>query len=466
MSESVNSPTLPSPSPRLGLAEKIGYGAGDFASCLYFGIFMNFLAFYYTDVFGISAAAVGTMIFITRTWDWINDPIMGAICDRTNTRMGKFRPWILWMIPPYMIIGILTFTSFDLSENGKIIYAFVTYTALTMVYTAINIPYGALMGVMSPKSSDRIELASFRFVGAYAGTSFVTGTLVYLVSLFGGGDQQLGYTLTVTLYAFLAGAMFYFTFAATKERVAPPAAQKSDLKKELKALLHNGPWCLMIVLSIVTIISTAIRMGSTMHYYKYVTGSETWGANMLFINSIASMLIVIFTKHIAKLFRGKKRAFVMINFIGAGYLSLFYLLPQVFWIHAIYWIVLAILMAPLMPLFWAMIADTADYGAVKLGQRSTGLLFSAGTFSQKIGWSIGPAIALWILAFSGFQANETQSPGTVHTLRLMVSFIPGAVAALAGVVALFYKIDGAMERELEQQINAQSAEASTSAAQT
>lgn len=141
------------------MTEKVGYAAGDVASCLYFGIFMNFLAYFYTDIFGISAVALGTMLLVTRTWDWINDPIMGAIADRTSTRMGKFRPWLIWMIPPYVLMGILTFTTFDLSMGAKLVYAYVTYSLLTMVFTAINIPYSAMMGVMTAKSADRTVLA-------------------------------------------------------------------------------------------------------------------------------------------------------------------------------------------------------------------------------------------------------------------------------------------------------------------
>ncbi len=166
------------PSAKLKMSEKVGYAFGDFASCLYFGIFMNFLTYYYTDVMVIGATAAAAMIFFTRTWDWINDPIMGMIADRTNSKMGRFRPWLLWMIPPYMIIGVLTFTAFDLSDSGRLIYAYVTYTALTMVYTMINIPYSALMGVMSAKSEERTVLSSFRFVGAFTGVAVGDDPLV------------------------------------------------------------------------------------------------------------------------------------------------------------------------------------------------------------------------------------------------------------------------------------------------
>ena len=206
---------------KITMTEKIGYGCGDFASCMYFAIFMNFLSYYYTDVYGISVAAFGTMIFVVRTYDWIKEPIMGVIADRTKSRFGKYRPWLIWMIGPYMIVGVLTFTSFDLSMTSKLVYAYVTYIALTMVYTMINVPYSALMGVMTANSDERTVLSSFRFVGAAIANLVVSGTLLYLVAWLGQGNQKLGFTLTVAIYAVLAGAAFLFTFFATKERVEP-----------------------------------------------------------------------------------------------------------------------------------------------------------------------------------------------------------------------------------------------------
>lgn len=197
-------PTAPAPH-KLTWTEKLGYASGDVASCMYFSIFMNFLAYYYTDVFGISAAAFGTMIFAVRTYDWIKDPIMGVIADRTKSRMGKYRPWLLWMVVPYMIMGVLTFTTFDLSPTGKLVYAYTTYIVLLMVYTMINVPYSALMGVMTANSAERTTLSSFRFAGAAFANIVVSATLLYLVAFFGKGNDQRGFTLTLVVYALIAG---------------------------------------------------------------------------------------------------------------------------------------------------------------------------------------------------------------------------------------------------------------------
>ena len=439
------------PAAKLKMTEKIGYAAGDFASCLYFGIFMNFLTYYYTDVMVIGATAAATMIFFTRTWDWINDPIMGMIADRTTSKMGKFRPWLVWMILPYMIIGVLTFTAFDLSDSGRLIYAYVTYTALTMVYTMINIPYSALMGVMTAKSDERTVLSSFRFVGAFAGTAVVSATMLGLVKVLGGGNERLGFTLAVAIYAVIAGIAFFVTFKTSKERViAPPRAANANIWSDLRGLVKNGPWVAMICVSVLTIIWIAVRGGVTIHYFKYVSGHTEWGGYFHLASNIVQIIGVLFTKQIAEFLGGKRKAFIIINFASAFLVASFYFVPSDNLTFLIgHQLISAGISAPLMPLFWAMIADTADWGQWKLGQRTTGLLFSAGTFSQKIGWSIGPAIALVLLNSFGFVANQDQSPETIQGLRLIMSWIPAGFAILAGFAVFFYKITPEVEKEME-----------------
>jgi len=439
------------PAVKLGWGEKFGYAAGDMASCLYYGIFMNFMAIFYTDVFGISAAALGTMLLAVRTWDWINDPIMGAIADRTNTKMGKFRPWLLWMIPPYVILGILTFTTFDLGPTMKVVYAYITYTLLLMVYTAINVPYGALMGVMTAKSEERTGLASFRFLGANAGIFTVTLLLPFLVKTIGRGNDQLGYSGAVTVLALMAGGFFFITFKSSTERIRPPEKKHEPLRAELKELVRNGPWLMIILISILTILSQAIRLTSTMHYFKYVAGKEDWGTKLLLYNSLASIVAVVFAKKICALFGDKKKTYIALNLLFTVLLIWFYFIPrEAFGLMIANQVLMAFVAAPMMPMFWSMIADTADYGAVTFGHRSTGIVFSAGTASQKIGWSIGPAIAMGILGVSGFVANTSQASETVHILRLLMSFIPAGFAVATAAATFFYKINGRMEKELEQ----------------
>jgi GPH family glycoside/pentoside/hexuronide:cation symporter len=450
------------PAVKLGWGEKFGYAAGDMASCLYFGIFMNFMAIFYTDVFGISAAALGTMLFVVRTWDWINDPIMGAIADRTNSKMGKFRPWLLWMILPYMLMGILTFTTFNLGPTMKLVYAYVTYTLMMMVYTMINVPYGALMGVMTAKSEERTVLASFRFIGANSGIFAVTLLLPVLVQFFGRGNDQVGYTGAVTVLAILAGALFFITFKTSTERIRPAERKHEPFREEIKELGRNGPWLTIIAISILTVMSQAIRASTTLHFFKYVSGREDWGTKLIVYNSIAAVVAVMLSKSICAAVGDKKRTYIVLNLLFAVLMGWFYFIPRdSFVLMIVNQVLIALVAAPMMPLFWSMIADTADYGAVKFGHRSTGIIFSAGTASQKIGWSIGPAVAMWILGFAGYVSNTDQNQGTIHTLRLLMSFIPAGFAILTAVVTWFYKIDGKMEKELEESLRVMNLSAET-----
>lgn len=438
------------PTAKLGWGEKFGYAAGDMASCLYFGIFMNFLAIFYTDVFGITPAALATMLLVARTWDWINDPIMGAIADRTKSPMGKFRPWLVWMIGPYMVLGVLTFTTFDLSPNMKLVYAYVTYTLLMMTYTAINVPYGALMGVMTARSDQRTLLASFRFVGANSGIFAVTLMLPFFVAFFGRGDEQMGYSAAMMVIALMAGGLFFITFKTSKERIKSVETKHVRFDREMKELIRNGPWLVVIALSILTVLAQALRATSTMHFFKYVPGREDWGVQLLLYNSVAAVIAVLMSKWIVSAVGCKKRAYIILNLLFAAMLVWFYFIPvDQFPMMVANQILIAFVAAPMMPLFWSMIADTADYGAVKFGHRSTGIIFSAGTASQKIGWTVGPALAMLILGAAGFVANVEQTAETQHTLRLLMSLFPAVFAVLTAVVTCFYKIDRKMEFELE-----------------
>jgi glycoside/pentoside/hexuronide:cation symporter, GPH family len=439
------------PAAKLGWGEKFGYAAGDMASCLYFGIFMNFLAIFYTDVFGISPAVLGTMLLLTRTWDWINDPIMGAIADRTETKMGKFRPWLLWMIGPYVVLGVLTFTTFDLSPGMKVVYAYVSYTLLMMVYTAINVPYGALMGVMTANSGQRTILASFRFVGANAGVFTVTLLLPLLVKSIGGDNQQLGYSGAMAVLGLMAGGLFFITFKTSTERIRPVERQHEPFREEMRELIRNIPWLIVIALSILTVLGQAVRATSTLHFFKYVTGHEDWGTKLLLYNAVAAVIAVLLSKSITDIIGCKKRAYVILNLLFAVLLVWFYFIPSdSFPLMLINQLMIAFVAAPMMPLFWSMIADTADYGAVKFGHRSTGIIFSAGTASQKLGWTVGPALAMLILGGVGYVANVEQSAETQHALRLLMSIIPAVFAVLTAVVTCFYPINRKGEHELEQ----------------
>ncbi|MGA9291564.1 MAG: MFS transporter [Ignavibacteriaceae bacterium] len=438
---------------KISFKEKVGYGLGDTASNLYFQMIINFLLFFYTDVFGIPAAAAGTMMMVSRFWDAANDPMMGAIADRTNSKWGKFRPYLIWSSAPLAIIGILTFITPDFSVAGKIIYAYITFTLLMMAYTAVNIPYSALMGVISPNSQERTSVSTFRFVLAFVGAFIVQGLTLPLVSLLGGGNQELGFPLTMAVFGILACILFYITFSTTKERVFVPETQKTSLKEDVKNLLENKPWMFLLVMSIFTLGYVIIRSGTILYYFKYYVGSEALASLFMVLGTIAIIAGVACTQFFAKKF-GKKRFYVFVMALSTILTALFYFIPkeQIVLIFA-FNIIISFVMAPQAPLLWAMYADTADYSEWKNKRRATGLVFSAATFSQKFGMAVGGGMAGWLLAFFGFVANVQQTPDTLNGIRLMMSFIPAAGSLIAVIAAFFYELDdttmGKIELELE-----------------
>lgn len=439
---------------RISFKEKVGYGLGDTASNLYFQMFINFLLFFYTDVFGISAAAAGTMLMLSRFWDAVNDPLMGVIADRTSTRWGKFRPYLVWISIPIGIIGVATFFTPDLSVEGKIIYAYITYTLMMMAYTAINIPYSALMGVLSPDTLERTSVSTYRFVLAFIGAFVVQGLTLPLVKFFGGDDQATGFPLAMAVYGVVAAVLFYVTFATTRERVQPPVGQPASLKSDLKDLLGNRPWMILLVMSISSLTYAIVRSGSIMYYFKYYIGDEDQGPLFMITGTVAVIVGVACTQFLSRRF-GKKRLYIFVMGATSLLTCCFYFVPreQIALIFILN-IVTMLVMAPQAPLIWAMYADTADYSEWKNRRRATGLVFSAATFAQKFGIALGGGMAGWLLALFGFVANAEQSPDTLQGMRMMMSFIPGVASVVATVAALFYQLDDGTVKRIEGELEA------------
>jgi GPH family glycoside/pentoside/hexuronide:cation symporter len=442
------------------LKEKIGYAVGDTASCLYWQTFSMFLMIFYTDTFGITPAVVGTMFLISRFWDAAIDPVMGVIADRTDTRFGKFRPWILWGIIPFIVSGTALFITPDFSESGKIIYAYVTYTVVMMVYTMVNVPYGALLGVISPHSDERTALASYRFIGAFTGNIIVQGTLLWLVKSLGKGNDRLGYPLAMTVFAVAAGALFFYTFASTRERVKPPK-EPSTIRRDIIDLVKNRPWIILCCMGLVTLIYVSIKNGAMLYYFKYYVGNEEAAAPFMVAGTVFSIIGALSTPYIVKFVGSKKLAFIVLTIVNAICLAAFYLAgPQDFVLMYACQIIGSVPGAALFPLIWSMYADTADYGEWKYGRRATGLVFSAATFSQKMGWAVGGALAGFLLTMIGFVANIAQGEGTLSGIRHMMSTIPAAIALLVVIITLFYELNDTMEKQIGSELQARKASAS------
>ena len=443
---------------KLSVKEKIGYGLGDTASNFYWQMFMSFILFFYTDVFGISAAVAGTMLLITRIWDTGIDPIMGVIADRTNTQWGKFRPYLLWMALPIGIIGVLTFTTPNLSLNGKIIYAYITSTLMMAAYTAINTPYSALMGVLTSNSLERTSVSSYRFVLAFVAIFIVQGTTLPLVHFFGKGNQAVGFQWTMVVFSAIAIILFITTFLNTRERVHPPKDQQSSIKNDLRDLLHNRPWIVLFFIGIFALSYNSIRSGSIIYYFKYYVGNEILTSVFMVSGTLAAIAGVMITKYLSKLL-GKRTLYMILWLIVSILTILFYFIPKenivlVFASH----ILISFILGPTAPLIWAMYADTADYSEWKSGRRATGLVFSAATFAQKLGWAIGGALTGWLLAYFGFVANVVQTAGAQDGIRLMMSIIPAIAGLLAAGSVWFYVLDDQMMEKIEQDLSARKKE--------
>ena len=426
---------------KLSLKEKIGYGLGDTASHFVWDMVGFWLLFFYTDIYGISAAAAGTIMLIARFWDMAIDPVIGVVSDRTNTRWGKFRPYILFGAVPYAVLAVLTFTTPDFGEYGKIIYAGATYVLLMTAYAFINLPYSALGAVMTDDTYERAGLNTYRFIAGFGGQFIVTGLALTLAEFFGGGDKAQGFQYTLFLFAALSLVFFFITFKTTRERVQPPKDQKNSIKEDVKNLFNNKAWIILAVVGIVSFVMFAMQNAAIAYYFKYYLGREN---NVQLFNVIGTVALIValpLSKPLAKRF-GNKRVFIGSSLISGVFFMLIYL-PGVNDLTTIYVfnIIAKMAYAPAVPLLWTMIADSADYGEWKTGRRSTGLYFSAAVFAQKAGWGIGAAVAGWILAISQFVPNVEQTATAITGIKLLVSVIPGILYMSCALFMLFYKID-------------------------
>ncbi|HLS38684.1 MAG TPA: MFS transporter [Sphingobacterium bovisgrunnientis] len=447
-------------SEKVTLKEKIGYGFGDAASSMFWKLFGMYLMFFYTDVFGLEAQVVGTMFLITRVWDSLFDPIIGAIADRTKSRWGKFRPYLLYVAVPFGVIGVFTFYTPSFNDSGKIIYAYATYSLMMIVYSVINVPYASLLGVMSSSPKTRSVLATYRMTFAYLG-SFVT--LLFfnpLVSYFSDNDiessnQQYGWVMAASVVAVSAVILFFLCFLWTKERVVTISDDHSSLKEDVKNLLRNKPWWILLGAGVFTLVFNSVRDGAALYYFKYYVEEDLFDHIKIFqipfvlsglyfsIGQLANLVGVIIAAPLSNRI-GKKNTFIgsmLIAFMGSIF---FYWIPRdgVFEIFTLQ-ILISCCAGIVFPLLWSMYADCVDYSEYKTGRRATGLIFSSSSMSQKLGWAFGSALTGWLLGYFGFQANTIQSDDTLNGIRMFLSFFPAIGALLSAIFVFFYPLDEA-----------------------
>ena len=467
---------------KLPLREKIGYGFGDLASCLFWMTIMSQLLFFYTDVFGLTAKAAGIMFFVSRILDAFFDVVIGMVADRTKSRWGKFRPYILWGAIPLAVSAVLAFSTPSFADTGKLIYAYITFISFMFLYSTVNIPYTALLGVISGDPVERADTATSKFIGAFTAGIIVSLTALPLAKYFGEGNDAKGWHMTIMLYAIAAVIFLLITFLSTRERVLPIAKEKTNVGRDLEDIIQNVPWILLFIVTILFILFVCIRMSVTTHYFKYYVGEQVspWLATFFnFFLSIINPLIGLFGgKEIALFeethrfgfeiltsafntvgqvlsllgtvmvpfvarFLGRKRAMIVL-FIAALVCtgSFYFFKPENLMLIFVFQIIGSLVGGPISPLLWIMYADTADYSEWKTGRRATGLVFSAAIMSNKLGWAFGSMLAALILGATGFVANAAQNVDVLNGLKAMMSVIPVAIGVVALIILVFfYKLD-------------------------
>jgi GPH family glycoside/pentoside/hexuronide:cation symporter len=583
---------------RLSVKEKIGYGFGDAASSMYWKLFGMYLMFFYTDIFGIPAAVVGTMFLITRVGNAAFDPLVGILGDRTETRWGKFRPYLLWMAIPFGIIGVLTFTTPNLSVNGKIIYAYATYAVMMIIYSMINVPYASLMGVMTADGKERTTLATYRFIFAFGGSFLVLGLFQPLFDGFGTNnyiqstipkvielrdtskniitenayvwenkltepsqkqpadsllflsakltaktkdafkigvmnkqtnelswfefkegedtlgllrdgspsdvkirlssfvskgnltnplnlkivttnnadkdvkihkifiqeiDYKSGTQKAVIVITILAVIFFFFTFLWTRERIKP-ITEKTSLKDDVKDLLKNAPWFILVGAGISTIFFNTIRDGAAIYYFKYYFQGQSdiyfnpinvtlaMSTIYLLLGQAANIIGVLLAKPVSDKI-GKKNTFVLAMVFASVFSIMFYFIEKSnIGLILIFQALISLSAGIIFPLVWSMYADAADYSEWKNSRRATGLVFSAASMSQKFGASIGIALAGWLLAFYGYHANVAQTVDTQNGIRMMLSVYPAIGALLAALFMFIYPLKESLMEKIEDDL--------------
>ena len=448
----------------LGLApltfrEKLGYGVGDMASNFYMGFFGLFLLYYYTDVFGISPAAAATMLLVTKIVDAVSDPAMGAIADRTSSRWGRYRPYLLWVAIPYALLGYLLFLGPDFSPLGKLIYAYVTYTCVMLAYTAVNVPYSALLAVISPSAEERTKATQFRFVFASLGTLCVGAFATPLVRSFGGDDELLGFRLTIVLFAVLSVLLFWVTFATTKERV-PAQANHTNVLDDFSALAKNISWVVLIAAGTLTVIGLVARFASIVFYLKYYSlddGVEIFWifdrtAVLTSLGLIGQLLGALVTPALTTRFE-KSHLIIFMNLSHALLLCLCYIIPPdqfilIVLVHSLGIFTFGVIIT----LLFSMYTDCVEFSEWKNGNNAAGLTISASMFSLKFGSAVGGALPGFILAWFGFVANEVQSQDAITGIRFMFNILPSIFFLGGGLLMLLYRIDKATLLRVEKDL--------------
>jgi GPH family glycoside/pentoside/hexuronide:cation symporter len=441
------------------LIEKIGYGFGDMSSSMFWKIFSYYLPFFYSNIFGLSLVDAGVLVLVTRIWDAVSDPMMGIISDRTQTKWGKYRPYLLWVAPFFSICGILLFTTPDLDYGGKLIWAYVTYILMMTVYTGINVPYGAMLGVMTDDPNEKTVFSSFRMFFAYGGSFISLFLWEPLANLMGGYNTPGGWFWAMVVIAAACFVMFILCFLLTKEHLK--TISTVSVGSDFKALLSNKPWWLLIGAALCFNLFNTVRGATVAYFFQDIIGADVslvffglmfafYAGLFLGVGEVSNMVGVASCVPISNKL-GKKTTFILVNASLVVLSCLFYFIPCTatgYWLMLVFQVLISILTGIMSPLVWSMYADVSDFAELKFKTASTGLIFSSSSMAQKFGGAIGGAAVLWLLSGFGYitdpellaQGNVVQPEDALSCLRWLMSFIPACVALLSMCVVWFYPL--------------------------
>ncbi len=472
---------------KISLKEKIGYSLGDLSANLVFQTLVTYLAYFYTDIYGLETNDASLIIFVVgMVAAFAFNPIVGALADRTRSKWGKFRPWILFTSIPLGVVALLAFSTPNFDYSGKVVYAAVTYTLLLLLYAANNLPYAALSGVITGSMKERNSISSYRFVAVMFAQFFVQVFMLPIIQYAGDGDKAVGIEIVMTYLAIIGTIMLLITFFTTKERVIPTIEQKSSFKEDLGDLVKNKPWIIMLVLTTLVFITLAMKGGSYVYYFEnYVdatslaefigpilNGLNSIGVDFFGDNPISAgfglfnaggiifMIVGIsLSKGLADKY-GKRDVFGAALFVSTIFIAIFYFFaPTSVELMFLSQILHGFFYGITIPLLWAMIADVADYSEWKNNRRATAIIFSAMMIGLKLGLTIGSSLVTWILGIydyipKKFAATDAiiQPESAIQGTKMLVSIYPAISFFIAIALLFLYEINKKMETQIEQDL--------------
>lgn len=438
----------------LSAKEKIAYGLGDTASNLIFQTLMIYVTYYYTDMVGLDPGFVAAMFLGVRVLDAVTDPVMGALADKTRSRFGAYRPYLLYLCVPFGIVSVLAFTTPDFDDTGKQLWALVTYTALMLAYTAINIPYSALGSVLTENAEERVSVQSYRFVLGMLGGLIVTSFTLPLVSWFGQGDDALGYQRTMMLLSALGVVLFLICFFGTKERVPATSDPSLNYSSQVSLMWQNDQWRVLCVIAVLLLTGMVVRNTLAIYYVKYFLQKEDWVTTFITVGMIGNVLGCAVAQALAQKV-SKEKAYRALQLISASLcVANFFVLSEQYILALTLHFLWGFMLQMATPLLWAKIADTVDYGEWKTGQRMTGVTYASVVFFIKLGIAVGGAAASWLLAWYGYQAGEVQTAEVQQGLLVSFCLVPAVASVLVFIVARFYRLDNQKVLDIQQALRA------------